>query len=321
MIKKLFLLSILFAFTNLSQAQSIDELKAKKAELETELATHTKEVGRIEGELGAIQKEIDILSGWITGVSGLVGLNLGATNKWISSPNPTSSSSSLAIGFTGYANRDAKKYFWKNKLILNKAWQDIDIIKGEDDKLFDQGTTDLLNFSSLAGYKLSDKIALSGLAELNTSIKNFLKPGTFDIGTGATWTPLSNLVVVIHPLNYHIAWSADQTASSKSSLGCKVRADYQDEYIIGGRKFAWASTLTTFLPYSNKKSPIADVDEYGVATGSTRDAGLFEYTWLNTVSFQVWKGIGVGFSFGIRNADFEYQDLQSFYTLGLSYTL
>lgn len=63
------------------------------------------------------------------------------------------------------------------------------------------------------------------------------------------------------------------------------------------------------------------MDDFGVPTGGTREAGLFEATWLNTFSFQVWKGIGVGLTFGLRDANFEFEDLQTFYTLGLTYTL
>jgi len=309
-----------------AQDMSLEELKAKKADLEAQQKAKADEAAAFQGDIDALANEITILSGWNTGVSGLVGLNFGNSNKWIASPNPTSSSSALAIGVTGFANREAKKYFWNNKLIINKAWQDIDILD-EDDDLFDQGTVDLLNVSSLAGYKLTEKIAISGLAELNTSIGNFLEPGTFDIGVGVTWKPIPNLVVVIHPLNYHIAWSADGDADSQGSIGAKLRADYQDEFSISGRKVAWSSTLTSFIPYNDKKTSLKSVDKFGNALTNDagdiimRDAGLFEYTWLNTLSFQVWDGIGVGLTFGIRDADFEFQDLQTFYTLGLSYTL
>ena len=49
-------------------------------------------------------------------------------------------------------------------------------------------------------------------------------------------------------------------------------------------------------------------------------AGLMEYTWLNTISFEVWNGIGVGIGAGLRSADFEAIDqTQTYYNLGLSY--
>jgi len=185
----------------------------------------------------------------------------------------------------------------------------------------------------LAGYKLTDKIALSALGELNTSIENFLEPGTFDIGLGATWTPIPNLVVVIHPLNYHIAWSADGSADAQGAVGAKIRADYQDDFVIAGKKISWSSTLTSFLPYSSKDIAVKMVNQDGAfidaagnladilgnpitaETAGVRNAGLFEYTWLYIFSFQIWKGIGVGLNFGLRNSEFEFQDLQTFYSI------
>lgn len=314
-----------------AQDMSLEELKAKKAELEASQKIKADEAAAFQGEIDGLMKQIQILSGWRFGVSGLVGFDFGRSSKWMANPFPTSSSSALAIGVTGFANRDADKYFWNNKLILNKAWQDVDLpIETTDDDLFDQGTVDLLNISSLAGYKLTDKIAISALGELNSSISSFLEPGTFDIGVGVTWTPIQNLVVVIHPLNYHIAWSADGDASSQGAIGAKIRADYQDEFSIKGKKIAWSSTFTTFIPYGSNENPVKDVNEDGIPLLSDpmnpesfvfREAGLTEYTWLNTFSFQIWKGIGVGFTFGLRQADFEFQDLQSFSSFGLSYTI
>ena len=51
------------------------------------------------------------------------------------------------------------------------------------------------------------------------------------------------------------------------------------------------------------------------------EAGPFEVTWLSTCSLQVWRGIGVGLTLGLRDAEFEFDELQTFYTLGLTYTL
>jgi len=212
-------------------------------------------------------------------------------------------------------------YFWNNKLIINKAWQKVDLIGDNDSDFFDNGTVDILNISSLAGYKLNEKWAISGLGEFNSSLGNFLEPATLDIGVGVTWKPITNLTVVIHPLNYHIAWSSQDNIDAQGAIGAKIRADYQDEFLIAGRKIAWSSTLTSFLPYSDTKTILDQIDKFGVPTGNTREAGLFEWTWLNTFSFQVWKGIGVGVNFGLRNAEFEFEDLQSFYGIGLTYTL
>ncbi len=326
MMKKLFLLTmtlLTFGFAS-AQDMTLEEMKASKAEMETKIADSKAMVDATQAELDALQKKINMLSGWMTGLSGVVGMNFGGSSQWAAAPNPTANSQALALGVTGYANREQPKYFWNNKLIINKSWQKVEIGSADAGKLFDNGTVDILNVSSLAGYKLNEKIAISALGELNTSLENFLEPGTFDIGVGVTWKPITNLVVVIHPLNYHIAWSGfGSPVSSAGSIGAKIRADYQDEFMFAGNKIAWSSTLTAFLPYSSDKNEVVNNDKFGIVnpTTPTRLAGLTEYTWLNTFSFQIWKGIGVGTTFGLRQADFEFQDLQSFYTIGLTYTL
>lgn len=333
MMKKLFLLTLTvltFGFAS-AQDMTLEEMKASKAEMAAKIAESQGIVDATQGELDALQKRINVLSGWVTGLSGVVGLNFGGSDSWSSSPNPTATSRAISIGVTGYANRDQEKYFWNNKLIINKAWQRVDINeadKNREGNLFDYGTIDILNLSSLFGYKLTEKIAISALAELNTSVSDFLEPGTFDIGVGITWKPISNLVVVIHPFNYHNAWSADGTTSSQGAIGAKIRADYQDSFMIHGRKISWSSTFTTFVPYTGGDNPVPTFDKFGLAqidpitsAPITREAGLFEYTWLNTFSFEVWRGIGVGATFGLRDAEFEFEDLQNFYTIGVTYTL
>jgi len=144
------------------------------------------------------------------------------------------------------------------------------------------------------------------LGELNTSVENLFNPGTFDIGAGLTWTPTSDFVLVVHPLNYHVAFSGVDGVDTRGALGAKLRADYTKSVNIGGKPLNWSSTLTSFLPY-------ASADE-GQPT-------LFEYTWLNTFSYELFKGLGLGLNFGVRNAEFESMDTQTFYGLGLTYGL
>ena len=296
------------------QAQTLDaDLKAKQAELAAAEAV----VAGLEGEVADLEAAIELNAGWVTGFGGTLGFNFGQSNGWIASPNPDASSSGLSIGLSGFANNIKDKYFWRNSGTLIKEWQDIDLSDADDglddDNLFDNGTVDILNLSSLYGYRLSDTWALSGLAELNTSLENFLEPGTLDFGVGATWTPnIDDLVVVIHPLNYHIGFAGrdangDRVFSSSGSLGAKIRAEYNHDW----DGIVLKSVLSTFIPYSNNEDPIPS---------------LFEWTWLNTLSFNLWNGIGVGISAGLRNAEFEtpgpdLSNTQSFYTVGLSYTL
>jgi len=308
--RRILLSTLIVIIAYMAGAQSLDELKNKKAELEAQRAEQQAEADAFNGEISDLASQIEILSGWNRGFSGAIGFHFSKSTGWVANPNPDASSSSLNLNMTGFANRKGNDFFWNNKGIIAKSWQDVDLSKADgsmdDDGLFDNSTVDIVNLSSLYGKNLSDNFAISALGELNTSLENFFNPGTFDIGVGGTWLPAPNLVVVIHPLNYHVAFSGVDGVSSRGSIGTKLRADYTRSVDVGGKPLNWSSTLTSFIPYGG-------ADE-GQPT-------LFEYTWLNTFSYELYKGLGLGINFGIRNAEFESASTQSFYGLGLSYTL
>ena len=139
---------------------------------------------------------------------------------------------------------------------------------------------------------------------MNSSVGNFLEPGTVDIGVGATWTPIPDLVIVAHPFNYRLAFNGVESADGEGSVGAKLRADYNKVLRFDGRNIIFNSTLTSFLPYQDTEEGIES---------------LQEVTWLNGISFNVLKGIGVGVNFGLRKANFETTETQSFYSIGLNY--
>lgn len=297
-------------------AQNLEELKEMKTEKLSMLEQKAAELKDLEADIQNLTNQINLLSGWRTGFSGILGFSSTESNNWAANPNPNSNSSTLSISGTAFANRLEEKWFWNNKVIANKSWQSVTIGNNDGGDLFDNGTVDMLNAMSLYGYRLTDKLALSALGELNTSIDSFLEPGTIDIGVGATWMPIQDLTVVVHPLNYRITFPADGGVDSEGALGAKLRADYAKDLLLLGKEVSWSSTLTAFLPYSDTKIKVLDKNNV------QQEAGLTEFTWLNTVSFNLWRGIGVGATFGLRKADFEYYDgLQNFYTLGLNYTL
>lgn len=306
---KFTLLVLVFAGLGLQAQSSVMELKEKKAEIEAAQAEVQAQVDAYQGEINGINSELDILGGWQKGLQGNVGFNFGSQSKWLGSANPNSSSANLAIGFTGYANSIRENDFWRNKGVLNLGWQKVDPDRNDPDNgtKFDLNT-DLLNLSSLYGKNISDKWAISGLGEFNSSVGNLFDPGTLDIGVGATWNPSNDLVVIFHPLNYHYAFSSGDIGSN-GGLGAKIRADYTHQFPGG---LGWSSTLTTFVPYTSSEPT------------------LFEYTWLNNLTYTIKGGIGVNLGFGFRNSEFESvagggeagtADLQSYYNLGLSYSL
>jgi len=302
----LILLVFMFIGIGLS-AQTVDELKEMQSEKKSVIADLQSKIDVEQSEIDDIQKEIDNLSGWKKGITGILGFDLNNSNGWIANPNPDASSSALNIGLSAFANRSGDKYFWNNKAVLTKSWQDVDLTEAdsevENDALFDNGTVDIFNLQSLYGYKLDDKLALSVMADLNTSVENFLSPGVLDLGMGITWIPSSNLTFVVHPFNYHLAFSGVEGVDTEGAVGTKLRADFNQEFNLSGKELKWTTTLMSFIPYQSKEPT------------------LFEYTWLNTISFDLWKGIGLGIGYGLRKAKFESPDTQSYISFGLSYTI
>lgn len=370
MFKKITLLLLaVFSFT-FSQAQTLQELKSKLSDVEVQKAAKQSEADAFQAEIDALKKEIDIISGWQTGLSGLVGLNFGGSSKWAANANPNSNFSNFNIGVNAFANNIKEKTFWRNSLTSNLSWQGLDVNTNEDlggTDFLENRTTDVLLGSSLYGYRLNQDIAISVAGDFASSIFNFLNPGSLGIGAGITWTPhqVPNLVVVIHPLTYQIAWAKGEQTETLSAVGAKLKAEYSHEFPGG---IVWTSNLNSFIPYSNKnydikqyynkgdalltqagELQIQDKDQNIIpivngqiptdrcpcntkaanggepqlnADGSTKTvkAGLFEYTWINSLNIaNVWKGVGVGLTFGIRKAEFENADLQTYNAVGLTY--
>ena len=136
----------------------------------------------------------------------------------------------------------------------------------------------MFQLTSLYGRNITKTLAASGLAEYRTTVlNNFNDPGYLDLGIGATWTPIQDLIVVIHPLNYNFVFSKGDDSVFESSLGAKIVADYTRK--IGAISFK--TNLSMFQSY--KSSDLSNV------------------TWTNSFGYTLWKGIGVGFDFGLRS--------------------
>lgn len=298
--KKLLLSVLLLLAVTLSFAQTKEELQAQKAEKQAE-------ANKFQKEADAIQAQIDALPGWRTGAFGTIGGSLSNFNDWYSQGAPNNITGNIGITFNAFANKIEEKYFWRNSLNTNLAWVKLDNKDTDLDSEKFEPTSDVFNISTLYGRKLNEKWAISGLAEYRTTLlDNFNDPGFLDVGVGATWTPLENLIVVIHPLNYNFVF-AENDAAFESSAGAKIVADYTRQ--IGA--IAFKSNFSTFQSY--------------------KDSDLSNFTWTNSFSYTLWKMIGVGFDFALRSnkqeaanyqgVDLENADnkLQSYYTIGLSY--
>ncbi len=267
------LLVVFMGFLLPTQAQTLDELKATKAEKEAQVAALNGEISGLAAQISAIDL------GWKKGILGTLGLSANSFSNWYQKADANTSATTIGISINSFANLIEEKYFWRNNGNINLGW--LKFVNDDDPVTADNGfeqTADVLNISSLYGYKVSDKWAISALGEYRTSVlSNFNNPGYLDIGAGATWTPQQNLVVVFHPLNYNFVFS-DSDLSYESSLGCKVVADYTQSLPMG---LAWKSNLSAFFSYKDISN-------------------LSNYTWVNSFSASIFNGVGLGFEFGLR---------------------
>lgn len=298
--KNLLLSICLILVVTFGFAQTKEELEAQKAEKQAQ-------ADKFKAEADALQAQIDALPGWRVGAFGTIGGSLSNFNNWYAQGAPNNQSGTIGITTNAFANLIKEKFFWRNSLNTNFNWTKLDNkdIDTDSDKF--EPTTDVFNINSLYGRKLSEKWAVSGMLEYRTTVlNNFNDPGYLDLGVGFTWTPITDMVVVIHPANYNFVFSSGDTVFD-SSMGAKIVADYTRQ--IG--KVNFKTNFSTFQSYE--------------------DSNLSNWTWINSFAYTLWKGIGVGFDFGLRSnrqeaANFQGTSLedadnkiQSYYTVGLSY--
>jgi hypothetical protein len=299
-------LSLIIGFSSLN-AQTKDELKALQKEKNDSISV-------LKGKADAIQAEIDALPGWRLKATGTIGGSVSGFNNWYSKETPNSSVGNFGINLNAYADLMEDKFFWKNATNINIGWIKFDDKDDDTDSEDYEVSTDVFSLSSLYGYKISKTFAVSALMEYrSTLVNNFNDPGFLDLGVGGTWTPISNLVVVIHPANYNFVFSSGD-AQYDSTFGAKVVADYTKSF--GGLNLK--SNLSVFMSYEG--------------------SNYSNYTWTNSFSYTFWKSVGVGFDFGLRknkqealnyaldtdpDASFDSidNDLQSYWLLGLNITL
>ncbi|WP_397447654.1 DUF3078 domain-containing protein [Polaribacter sp. R77954] len=298
--KKLSILLLLVSISFSVNAQTAEELKK-------EMAPKKAEISKLQEEVKALQSKIDALPGWRKGAFGTIGASLSGFNNWYARKAPDVNAGNIGITVNAFANLIEKDFFWRNSGTVNLGWVKLDDKAITGDEGFDTAT-DVFTISSLYGKRLNKKWAVSGLAEYRTTLLDgsFNDPGYLDLGAGITWTPTSHLVVVMHPGNYNFVFSSGETVFD-SSLGAKIVADYTNKY--GG--LSVKSNLSMFQSYNS--------------------TDLSNWTWTNSFGYKIWKGIGLGFEFGLRSnrqeaANFQSVDLasadnklQSYWLFGLSY--
>jgi hypothetical protein len=312
--KRLFtiLIACFFFLYNGLHAQTTAELEAEKAaksatldSLKKEFKALEKQVNKLQSDVASLTDQLTPYPRWKKGLLGNVGLNIANFDSWLPKDQPSTSAINIGVTSTAFINGDWENAFWRNSANLTLGWLKFDNKDNPDDIDEFQVSADALNVVSLYGYKLSPKFAISTLGEYRTSVLDgkFNNPGYLDLGVGATWTPVTDLVVVVHPLNYNFVF-ADEEFNFESSLGAKVVADYTKTIVQG---LNWKSNLSAFLSYENQD--------------------FSNYTWVNTFS-TAYKGIGIGLDVGLRNnkqealaAGLEDNPLQTYWVLGLSYAI
>ncbi len=303
--KKLSILLLLVCIGFTANAQTAEELKK-------ELAPKKAQIAKLEGEVKALQAKINALPGWRKGAFGTIGASLSGFNNWYARTAPNTAAGNIGVTVNAFANLIEEDFFWRNSGTINLGWVKFDDKDDPTDSGKFETATDVFTISSLYGKRLNKKWAISALGEYRTTLlDNFNDPGYLDFGAGATWTPTSHLVVVIHPGNYNFVFSSGDTVF-ESSLGAKIVADYTNKY--GG--LSVKSNLSMFQSY--------------------KDGDLSNWTWTNSFGYTIWKGIGLGFELGLRNnkqealnnakienpaETFDTVDnkLQSYWLFGLSY--
>lgn len=312
--QKFILLIAIIAFAGpLSlDAQTLEELKAEQEakkmlldSLEGELKALTSQVEGLTGEVASLKDRITPYPRWNKGLLGNLGLNISNFDNWLPKDQPNTSAVNIGLTSNAFINGDWKNAFWRNSANLTLGWLRFNNKDEQESNNEFQVAADAFNAISLYGYKLSPKLAVSTLGEYRTSVLDgkLNNPGYLDLGVGATWTPVPDLVVVAHPLNYNFVFS-DEEFDFQSSLGAKVVADYTKRIVRG---LNWKSNLSAFLSYEG--------------------SDLSNWTWINSVS-TAYKGLGIGLDIGLRNnkqealaAEKTDNPLQTYWILGLSYAI
>ena len=291
-------------------AQTTEELialkEAKAAELtvlEAELAALTDSVDALKVVVEDLTDKVTPYPRWDIGAHGNIGFNVSNFSDWLSKDSPNTNAVSLTFTGNGFANLDQKKYFWRNGLNLALGWQKFDDAEDPTDDEF-ESSADAATFNSLFGYKIGEKLAISALGEYRSSvIDNFNDPGYLDVGAGLTWTPITDLYVVVHPLNYNYIFF-DEGYEYTSTFGTKLFVDYKKQITKG---LAWTSNISAFFSYEGS--------DYS------------NWTWINGLTTNV-KGIGLGLDFGLRSNNQEAEaaglttnPLQTYWVFGLTYGL
>lgn len=306
--KKITFLLLSFFIMATATGQTSDTLRTGKKAKQSELKQLTKELAKIQkradkliGEIAYLEDSLKVYPIWSKGIFGTVGFNLTSFQNWLSKDEPSTVASTVGFTFNGFFNLEEKKYFWKNSVNFNLNWLKFDNKDIPTDRSSYQVTSDAFNASSLWGYRVAKKFAASGSAEYRTALLEgrWNNPGFLDAGIGGSWTPMKDMVIAIHPLNYNKVFSKDNL---NSSLGLKVIGEYARKFPLG---INWKTSVSSFFSY--------------------RSGELNNWNWTNGLS-KDFGNLGIGVDVALKQnrqeakaRELENNPFQYFYIVGLSY--
>jgi len=216
MYRLLLCLALIFSLASSAVAQTEEELKTMKTEKEEELAALQNQVKAVQGEIADIKEQLLVFPRWETGAFGILGANLNGFSDWLARGEPNSSAVGLTFSANAFANHFTQKIFWRNAGNLNVGFtklrekdSDGNILKDTELK-----SPDVINFTSLFGYKLSEKLAISILGEYRST---FLENFNTGAGCGGTKEESSRVI-----LSAFLVWTLNAKNPSRLREGLNL---------------------------------------------------------------------------------------------------
>jgi len=253
------------------EAQQVEDLKRELAELETTMEANTKTRVSLEDQIAKL-----VTSGWNFGGVGAVTGNWAAFSDWALAENARDNMNVLG-DVSLYGNYNADKFFWRNGVNMRLGYQRFEETIEESDTTGGtwDNSLDEIFLSSLAGYKISEELALSALFDARTTFGTFFDPAYISLGAGVTYTPHPNFAVVLHPATAQGVfvrseakkaefgvgaddlgdglYSFGDGAGVKLEFGAKIVVDYtKSNFLIPG--LTYTGRADAFIPYGSSKS-------------------------------------------------------------------
>jgi len=273
--------------------------------IKKEVSQHQTVIDSLNKKLAHLKDSLQEYPIWKIGGGALSGFDFNSFSNWANrGENINSSASSFNLGVNGFINKKGENHFWRNQARINVGWQKFKQSDEDVDADYEK-IADMLQLVTHYGYNICPEIAMSSLVEWESNvIDQAINPSYLDMSLGFTWTPNSNFVSIMHPVNYELAL-ADE-AGFESSFGAKLIFEYSKSI---ESRISVQSNFSGFLSYE-------ELDF------------LSNFTWRNGVNFKFFKGIGLGLEYALRVSRQETvainltdEHLQSYLVMGMSFEL